>query len=57
MAIGYLIIQARVANNAVPLENVHIRILDDEGRRIYELTTDENGETPVHWKLWMQGFL
>lgn len=45
MAIGYLIIQARTAHDAVPLKGVQIRILNDEGRSVYELTTDESGET------------
>ena len=47
MAIGYLIIQARTAHDAVPLANIPIRILDDEGRTVYDLTTDESGETPL----------
>ncbi len=47
MAIGYLVIQARIANDAVPLENVQITILDDQGHRVYGLTTDESGETPM----------
>lgn len=45
MAIGYIMIQARTAHDAVPLSDVQIRILDALGNRIYELTTDENGET------------
>lgn len=45
MAIGYLIIQARTAHDAVPLKGVQIQILNDEGRSVYELTTDESGET------------
>lgn len=45
MAIGYLIIQARAAHDAVPLKGVQIRILNDEGRSVYELTTDESGAT------------
>lgn len=45
MAIGYLTIQARTAQDAVPLRGVHIRILDDQGNGVYELLTDENGET------------
>ncbi|MCH5256900.1 MAG: LysM peptidoglycan-binding domain-containing protein [Lachnospiraceae bacterium] len=47
MAIGYLTIQTRVANDAIPLEGIQIRILDDQGRRVYDLTTDSNGETPM----------
>lgn len=45
MAIGYLMIQARTAHEAVPLSGVQIRILNEEGRSAYELTTDESGET------------
>ncbi len=47
MAIGYLTIQARTAHDAVPLANVHITILDNMKNNIYELTTDENGETQI----------
>lgn len=47
MAIGYLTIQARTAQDAVPLAGVRIRILDDVGRSVYELTTDENGEAAL----------
>ncbi len=45
MAIGYLTIQARTAHDALPLRGVQVSILDDEQNRIYELTTDDNGET------------
>lgn len=45
MAIGYLSIQARTANDAVPLEGVSVKVLDDAGNTVYTLTTDENGET------------
>ena len=47
MAIGYLKIQARIADNAIPLENVQVRILDDQGQRVYDLTTDESGAAPL----------
>lgn len=47
MAIGYLRVQARTAHDAIPLEGVRIRILDDQGRSVYELDTDENGETQI----------
>lgn len=47
MATGYLLIQARTAQDAVPLGGVHIRLMDDQGRTFQELVTDENGETPV----------
>lgn len=45
MAIGYMILQARTAHDAIPLSGVNIRILDGLGNRVYELTTDESGET------------
>lgn len=45
MAIGYLIIQVRTADGAVPLSGAEIRILDGEGNTIRELTTDESGGT------------
>lgn len=45
MAIGYLTIQARTAHDALPLSGVRVSVFDDEQNRIYELTTDENGET------------
>lgn len=45
MAIGYLMIQARTAHDALPLSGVQIRVTDGQGNTIYELTTDESGET------------
>lgn len=45
MAVGYLMMQARTAHDALPLSGVQISVLDDEQNCIYELTTDENGET------------
>ena len=45
MAIGYLTMQARTAHEALPLSGVQVSVLDDEQNRIYELTTDANGET------------
>lgn len=45
MAIGFLKIQARTANDALPLSGVEIRIMDEQGRTVRELTTDESGET------------
>lgn len=45
MAIGYLMMQARTAHDAVPLAGVHVRVLDDQGNGLYDLITDENGET------------
>ena len=51
MAIGYLIIQARTAHDALPLSGVQIRIMDHQEKIIYELTTDESGPYP-----WIQTF-
>lgn len=45
MAIGYLLIQARTAHDALPLSGVRVKILSGGGGLIYDLTTDENGET------------
>ena len=45
MAIGYLLIQARTAHDAVPLSGVQVRITDMDSNTLYVLTTDENGET------------
>lgn len=45
MAIGYLTMQARTAHDAVPLGGVRVSVLDDEENHVYELVTDENGET------------
>ena len=45
MAIGYITFQARTAQDAIPLSGVNIRILNESGNQIYELTTDESGET------------
>ena len=45
MAIGYLVIQARTADGALPLGGAEIRILDPQGSSVYELTTDESGES------------
>ncbi len=45
MSIGYLTIQTRTAQDAVPLTGVQIRIMDSLGNSVYSLTTDESGET------------
>lgn len=45
MAIGFLTMQVRAAHDALPLQGVQITVLDDEQNRVYELMTDENGET------------
>lgn len=57
MAIGYLTIQARTAHDAVPLSGVRIQVFASGGNRVYELTTDENGETqPVPLETLDRGF-
>lgn len=45
MAIGYLTMQARTAHDALPLRGVQVTVLDDEQNHVYELQTDESGET------------
>ena len=45
MAIGYLIIQTRTAHDALPVSGVQIQITDDQENTVYQLTTDESGET------------
>ena len=45
MAIGFLMIQARTADDAIPLSGVEISIMDEQGRIVRKLTTDESGET------------
>ena len=45
MAIGYLTMQVRTAHEAVPLQRAQVTVMDDEENRVYELVTDENGET------------
>ena len=44
MSIGYLLIQARTAHDAVPLSGVQVRITDADSNILYQLTTDENGD-------------
>ncbi|MCM1237568.1 MAG: peptidoglycan-binding protein [Ruminococcus flavefaciens] len=47
MAIGYLTMQARTAHDAIPLKDIQVSVLDSQGNRLYELHTDESGETPA----------
>ncbi len=47
MNTGNLMIQVRTANDAVPIECACVRIWDSEGRLLYELATDDSGETPL----------
>lgn len=45
MGTGNLIIQVRDANEAVPLSGVRVRVMDSTGKVLYDLTTDESGDT------------
>ena len=45
MGKGNLTIQARLAAGALPISGVRIKISDSAGRVLYNLVTDENGET------------
>jgi len=45
MGKGNLIIQARTADNALPLSGVRVKIMDHQGEVLYNLITDESGET------------
>lgn len=45
MGKGNLIIQARTANGALPLSGVRIKIRGRQGKVLYNLITDESGET------------
>ena len=47
MAIGYLKVQARTAQEAIPLNGVPVQVYDDEGNLLYRLSTDESGETRI----------
>lgn len=45
MAIGYLQVQVRTAQSAIPLDGAQVLVLDDEGNTLYRLTTNSSGET------------
>ena len=45
MATGFLMIQARTANDALPLPGVSVKILDAQNQLLYDLITDANGQT------------
>ena len=45
MAIGYLQVQVRTAQDAIPLDGAYVRVLDDEGNILYRLVADESGDT------------
>lgn len=42
---GNLIVVARTADDALPISGAHVRIMDSAGKVLYDLQTDENGET------------
>lgn len=45
MAVGSLIVQVRSANDTVPISGAQVRISDNEGNQLYNLFTDESGDT------------
>lgn len=45
MGTGYLIVQARTAEDALPISGVTVKISDTQGRPLHSLTTDESGQT------------
>lgn len=46
MGKGNLVIQARIAEDALPLGGVRVTIRNQDGTVLHELTTDESGSTP-----------
>lgn len=47
MGSGYLIIQARTAKDAIPIAGARVRVMDSDGRQLYDLMTNESGETEL----------
>lgn len=47
MGSGYLIIQARTAEDAIPIAGARVRVMDSNGRQLYDLMTNESGETEL----------
>ena len=45
MGTGYLKVETRAAENALPVEGVSVKLLDLEGNLLYQTTTDANGDT------------
>lgn len=45
MGTGYLLIQVRTGDDALPIDNAHVTLLDRQGRILYETYTDANGNT------------
>lgn len=45
MGVGNLLIQVRSADDAVPINGARVRVSDDQGRELYNLITDESGDT------------
>ena len=47
MGKGNLVITARTADDALPLSGARVEILNHEGTVLYDLITDESGETQI----------
>lgn len=45
MGTGYLTVQARAGDDALPVSNAHVMLFDNNGDTQYETYTDENGNT------------
>jgi peptidoglycan hydrolase-like protein with peptidoglycan-binding domain len=45
MGVGYLTVESRTAHDALPLVGVRVRIRNQEGKLLYDLMTDRNGNT------------
>lgn len=45
MGAGNLVVLARTADDALPISGARVRIMDSNGKVLYDLKTDENGET------------
>lgn len=45
MGLGYLKIQARTGNDALPVKDAYVIIKDTTGKILYQLKTDDSGNT------------
>lgn len=45
MAVGNLLVQVRSANDIIPVPDARVRIRDEAGNVLYDLVTDESGDT------------
>lgn len=45
MAVGNLLVQVRSANDIIPVPDARVRIRDDAGNVLYNLVTDDSGDT------------